>query len=61
MKDETIEQLKGLYYNAKEREEKWKGKFPSNSYQSGYAHGAVIAYQEIFENLSAFERVNMKE
>lgn len=61
MRKGTVEQLKGMYQNAVKREEECKNEFPKSSYQRGYAHGAVIAYQEIFENLSAFERVNMKE
>lgn len=61
MQKDTIEQLKSMYKNAKKREEEWKTEFPSNSYQCGYAHGAVIAFESIFENLSAFERANMLE
>lgn len=59
MRKDTVEQLKSMYSNAKKREKEWKEEFSPNSYQVGYAHGAVAAYEEIFENLSAFERVNM--
>lgn len=59
MRKDTVEQLKSMYANAKKREKEWSGEFPNDSYNIGYAHGMVVAYREIFENLSAFERVNM--
>lgn len=59
MRKDTVEQLKSMYANTKKREKEWTGEFPNDSYNSGYAHGMVVAYREIFENLSAFERVNM--
>lgn len=59
MRKDTIEQLKSMHANAKKREREWNDEFPNDSYNSGYAHGMVVAYEEIFENLSAFERVNM--
>lgn len=59
MRKDTVEQLKSMYANAKKREKEWLGEFPNGSYNSGYAHGVIVAYREIFENLSAFERVNM--
>lgn len=59
MKNDTVLQLKALYKNAKKREEEWTNIFPEGSYQHGYAHGAVMAFQSIFENISAFENVSM--
>lgn len=59
MKNDTILQLKALYENAQKREEEWEEKFPEASYQQGYAHGAVIAFRDIFENIAIFERVDM--
>lgn len=59
MKNETIEQLRNMRRHAIQREKEWMEEFPPNSYQVGYAHGMVMAYSEIFENLSAFENAKM--
>lgn len=59
MRKDTVEQLKSMYANAKKREKEWSGEFPNASYNNGYTHGMVVAYREIFENLSTFEHVNM--
>lgn len=59
MRKDTVEQLKNMYRNAKKREEEYKQEFQPNSYNNGYAHGMVVAYREMLETLSVFERVNM--
>ena len=59
MKKDTIEQLKAMYRVSKIREEEAKQNFSSNSYQCGYAHGMVVAFEGIFENLCVFEKANM--
>lgn len=63
MKKATVEYLKGMYEDAKEREEMYVSENSNEvgDYSKGFLHGTSTTIRDLFNALEMFEKVKLFE